>query len=102
MFSLPAESPLQESDTCERSSLHCSVCLSAPAAARLKVAGPVLQKSCPQLKQKQATAGAAIKTVLAPFSPEGWCQAMMRKPQSAWSMADANQFVKLCTGVKAS
>jgi len=68
--------------------------------AKLQVSGPILENNCPELKQHQAAVGQAMKTALGPYTPEAWCRALMQKPQSAWSMQDANQFVKACQGVK--
>lgn len=69
--------------------------------ARMRTSGPILDRHCPQIKQRQAELGQAVKEVIKPYDATGWCKAKMRQPQSAWSMQDSTFFVKMCQGVKA-
>ncbi len=70
------------------------------AGGRLKSAGKIMEANCPELNANETVARDAMQTALAQYGPEGWCRAMMKKPQGDWNMQDAGTFAKLCQGVK--
>ena len=67
---------------------------------KLQASGKILEANCPELNTNETAAKNAMQTALAQYGPEGWCRAMMKKPQGDWNMQDAGTFAKVCQGVK--
>lgn len=70
------------------------------AGGKLKASGKIMEANCPELNANETLAKNAMQTALAKFGPEGWCRAMMKKPQGNWNMEEATTFAKVCQGVK--
>lgn len=70
------------------------------AGGKLKASGKIMEANCPELNANETVAKNAMQTALAKYGPEGWCRAMMKKPQGDWNMEDAGTFANVCRGVK--
>ena len=69
------------------------------SARQIQTSGQIIESHCPELSVQQNLAQTAMQIALAQYTPEGWCRAMLEKPQESWSTQDQDYFGRFCRGV---
>lgn len=65
---------------------------------QIQASGKIIETHCPELSVQQNLAQTAMQIALAQYTPEGWCRAVVQKPESDWSAQDQEYFGRFCQG----
>lgn len=63
---------------------------------QIQASGKIIETHCPELSVQQNLAQTAMQIALAQYTPEGWCRAVVQKPESDWNAQDREYFGRLC------
>lgn len=69
---------------------------------QIQISGQIVETNCPELNAQQGVAQDAMQRALKQYGPQGWCSAMMDKPQADWAAQEADTFARACQGVTAN